>query len=186
MANLREVSGLSCVSPNLGMSEWSERAIDRVAAMGMAARDSMLGVEVFRWAYAGDIRAGMRLCRLLIVRLLVKHPEAGGSAEGVARQAMREFSDWACPVCGGRKEEVLANGVRITCDIDGGCGGTGLRKYSNGERSRGSGVGRWTPQSNDWLDFCLDLVRRGDSIANVSINLQLERTLPRHKQTACG
>ena len=61
MANLRESVGRSTTSHNLGMSDWSERDIDRVAALGCAARFSPLGADLFRWAYAEDSHAAVRV-----------------------------------------------------------------------------------------------------------------------------
>ena len=39
------------------MCDFTERAVDRVAALGAAGRISPLGVDVFRWAYAQDANA---------------------------------------------------------------------------------------------------------------------------------
>jgi len=175
MANLRESVGRSTTSHNLGMSDWSERDIDRVAALGCAARFSPMGTDLFRWAYAGDPRAAVRVMVHLAdeVRRSFRMPVA--FVEGVCRQAMTEFTAWACPVCDGRKDVTLGNGVKVVCDS---CDGTGLRRYSNGDRRRGAGFGPGVSYARvieQPLELAIAVLKREDGRVNAIVSLELER-----------
>jgi hypothetical protein len=175
MGSLREIAGRSCVSSNLGMADWSERDIDRVAAMGSAGRVSPLGVDVFRWLYSQDPYAATRVLAQLSRTIREKHPMPASFADGIAKQAMREFGDQLCPTCAGRKEEVLANGVKVVCPR---CEGTGLRRYSNGARLRGAGFDESTNYRavvHKPLEFAIDTLRHADNVTNAVLNLELER-----------
>lgn len=173
MGNLREVMGRSCVSTNLGASDFSERDIDRVAAMGAAAINSgsaALGTDVFRWLYSLDRYAALRVCIRLEAMLWKRRGVDGVRAKGIAQQAMLEFSEWACVSCGGRKEMVLDNGVKIVCAT---CEGTGYRKYSNGDRVRGTGQ-EYRAIASD-LEWAIGELRAADTALNGRLNTQLER-----------
>lgn len=164
------------MSSNLGQSEWSERDIDRVAALGAAARISPLGADVFRWLYATDHTAAVRVRELLVEALVSLRNLSPATAERVAVQAMKEFGDWACPTCGGQKEVVI-DGLKIVCaDRPRGCGGTGLRRFTDRERMIGVGVDRraWRDLERH-LDFAMDELRHADWMVNVQMNRQLER-----------
>jgi hypothetical protein len=173
MGNLRELGGRSCLSTNLGMSDFSERDIDRVAAMGGAAAHSdvgALGTDVWRWMYSLDRYAALRVCKRLVVALQRERGVDAMVAVRVAQQAMLEFSEWACASCGGRKEMELDNGVKIVCET---CGGTGYRKYTNGDRSRGTGqVYRAVAEDLEWT---IALLRAADGLVNSRMNHELER-----------
>lgn len=182
MANLREVTGRSCVSHNLGMSAWSERDVDRVAGLGAVARELQgskagdLGVEVWRWAYALDQRSTSIVLFKLAKLIGERFPMDAEKLQGVAKQAMREFVDWACPVCAGRKHEQLANGVVIMCEP---CNGTGLKRYSNADRVAGTGldVGRvnYRKVVERPLEYAIGILRVEDERINKLLKMQLER-----------
>lgn len=182
MANLREVTGRSCVSHNLGMSAWSERDVDRVAGLGAVARELQgskagdLGVEVWRWAYALDQRSTSIVLFALADLVGKRFPMDADKLQGIAKQAMREFVDWACPVCAGRKHEQLANGVVIQCEP---CNGTGLKRYSNMDRVQGTGieVGKvnYKRVIERPLEYALGVLRVEDERINVRLKAQLGR-----------
>jgi hypothetical protein len=95
--------------------------------------------------------------------------------EGICRQAMVEFSDWACPTCGGRKHAVLANGVRVVCEA---CDGSGLRRYSNGDRRRGAGFGpgvSYPRLIEQPLELAIAVLKREDGRVNAIVSVELER-----------
>lgn len=175
MSNLREVAGHSCVSSNLGMADWSERDVDRVAALGAAGRISPLGVDLFRWAYANDHRAAARVLAML-VKALRGFQLPLNFREYIAKQAMREFSEWYCLTCGGRSSVTLANGTRIECDA---CKATGLRHYTNTERMQGCGFGSDRGGAYNKvrypLEKALELLRDADVVVNAALNRELER-----------
>lgn len=170
MANLRELAGRSCLSTNLGMSDFSERDVDRVAAMGMAARRTALGTDVVRWTVAHDRYAALRVCKRLTVALQQERGMEAMAAVRVAQQAMLEFSEWACPTCGGRKEAKLVTGVVIVCDT---CEGTGYRKFSNADRVRGTGQSYRSVAAD--LEWAIGELRSADTAANGRMNSALER-----------
>jgi hypothetical protein len=157
------------------MCDFTERAVDRVAALGAAGRISPLGVDVFRWAYAQDANAAARVLDGLVALLSDKFPLSVSELQGVCIQGMTEFVHWACGTCGGRGQERLANGVVIVCER---CGGSGYRRYTNAARIRGAGFLRgvsYVRMVHRPVEAVLEALRGVDAAVNGSLNEELER-----------
>jgi hypothetical protein len=164
------------------MAEWSERDVDRVAAMGAAGIVSAAGVDLFRWAYGGDARAAVRLCSTLMEIVRSKYELPLSFAEAICQQAMREFVGWYCPTCGGRGAVTLLDGQRIEC---GDCHASGVRKYTDAERMVRCGFAAdnrttYTRVIEGPLEMALGYMRRADLMVNQLLNEQLERKTPSH------
>jgi hypothetical protein len=170
--NLREVAGVAVVSGNLGMAEWSERAVDRIAALGAAGKVSTLGESLWRWLYGGCHRSAEQVREILAAKLRA-YPLTAARRARIATYAMHEFSNQRCPLCHGAREATLADGKVIVCE---GCAGTGLNRFTNGDRARACGVHPRDYESVEKpLELALDLLRRADSITNVAVAIELER-----------
>lgn len=171
--NLREVAGLATQSSNLKMAEWSERAIDRVAALGAAGTVSPLGEQVFRWLYGGDPRSAVSVLEILTAGLSVFREMAAHQREAVARYAMVEFANGRCQTCEGVSVATLKDGREIVCHV---CDGSGLRKVTNEARAAGMGVHRREYRRMESpLEKALDWLREADRVTNAAVAKELGR-----------
>jgi hypothetical protein len=171
--NLREVTGVAVGSGNLGMAEWSERAIDRIAALGAAGKVSPLGENLFRWLYGGD-RYSATAVRRQLVGLLNSWPLTVEQKDGIASYAMHEFSNSRCKTCNGAREAKLKDGEVLVCKA---CEGAGLAKVTNGARARGCGVDRrvYADLVERPLEKLLEALRHADVVTNVAVAIELGR-----------
>lgn len=174
--NFREMVGLATQSSNLKMAEWSERAIDRVAALGKAGAISPLGEHVFRWLYGGDPYSAVTVQEILVAALYgnLGHRLSTDEALAVARYAMFEFSGGRCRTCEGARVAELANGEIIVCHV---CVGSGLAKVTNEARARGMGVDRREYRRMEGpLEMALDWLREADRLTNAAVGRELGRS----------
>lgn len=173
--NLREVAGLATQSSNLKMADWSERAVDRVAALGAAGRVSPLGEHVFRWLYGRDPRSAVSVLDMLTAGLAVHRELSAVQREAVARYAMFEFAGGRCVTCKGTRGATLADEAKtyIVCPE---CGGSGLGKTTNADRASGMGVHRREYRRMEGpLEKALDWLREADRTVNAAVGRELGR-----------
>lgn len=172
--NLREVAGLATQSSNLKMADWSERAVDRVAALGAAGKVSPLGEQLFRWLYGRDPRSAVSVLEILMAGLAVHRHLTPRDREAVARYAMLEFSNSRCRTCEGAREAVLRDGEVIVCHD---CQGSGLATVTNEARAAGCGVHRreYRGRVEGPLEMALDWLREADRLTNAAVGKELGR-----------
>lgn len=128
IANLREAYAATALA-SLEWSEQRERAVDRVAAAGMAPR---LGVDLYRAKYGLNAKAYQDARKALIALFLERYPiETEDIALRCVEQALSEFLSDACSACNGARELIAAE-LRIECEA---CQGSGLRLYGDRERA---------------------------------------------------
>lgn len=129
--NMRELVGRSLLSSHLE-TQIHESPIDRVGALGKA---SDLGRALFHWGYAGDEGAARSALKHLLRKAqkrtkVYKHHRDFGILERVCVMLLHEWRYPHCKACGGAGETMVAD-VRVICSK---CNGTGLHRFSDGER----------------------------------------------------
>lgn len=134
---------------SLGSDESRERPVDRLGALAYAALESelaSLGVDLIAFKYGHRAASKAPAEAKLALLLAMPRNRLGLSAKQcsrVARHAVTEYLIDFCPVCRGAKEVPDRSGLEGTqpmkpCD---GCGGTGVRRWSDSERSEALGGG---------------------------------------------
>lgn len=163
MTDLREKLGRATQSSDLGEREGvSEVDVDRVGALGMAAKTTKLGAAIVRWIGAGHAESQLIVLEQLVLALEGKYGK--GDADmilHVAMQACREFADWGCTECQGRGELKSGTGVTFKCPT---CGGTKLRRYRDHERadSMRMSIADYRNKAESRLAWALDVLHMHD------------------------
>lgn len=114
--------------------EWHdnmERTIDRVTAIGFAARHNEIGEAMLR-VDALDADALHKVILLIIRRLNHRHRIERGFAKKIAFATLHEFMRPNCIHCGG-KGNVYRKGAAVTVCLH--CQGSGLHRYSDKDRA---------------------------------------------------
>ena len=126
--NLRE--GISSTHhANLGWDADHERAIDKVAALGLCDE---LGVLLWKAKYMSESWAYVKARRILIGLHSDRFKnEARLVVDSVVEQCLHEYVSDMCQWCKGAKE-IIANERRVIC---GACGGHWVRKYTDRDRA---------------------------------------------------
>lgn len=170
---------------NLDEKDW-ERPVDRLHALACAARESKLASLGVSWyALKGANRADMREdCVTKLAELLwsVKPKPPEVMRVKIARWAIQESLIDMCPHCKGAKEVPAQDGLdgaqrMKPCPPDPvGCGGTGLRRYSDRERVEGLEIdGAQLAQHQRLLGAALTLLTRAEHEAGLRAFRLLER-----------
>lgn len=116
-----------------------EKAIDRLTAFGMS---DPLGAALWRLKYLHD-RAAYATAHGLLVKKASDRLRGKEKSylRGLANGAMMEWALENCPTCNGTGVTVSNNRPALQCAK---CGGSGLKKYSDWERSNNCGLkGIW-------------------------------------------
>ena len=108
-----------------------EGAVDRITAIGFAARRNELGETMLR--VNGLEATSMRKAILLVTRHLNLHFNiTRGFAQKMAKAALHEYLRPGCMYCGGKGHHYQRGQAVRACPY---CGGTGLHRYSDSERA---------------------------------------------------
>jgi hypothetical protein len=129
----RESLARATNSKNLEMESGQVHDVDRLTA---AATGHTLGGLLLRLREGGQARWARRIVLILTNRVREKHKLTRSIAEKVAMAALEEFLAPHCVVCRGARVMMIEK-VKITC---GGCGGTGLQRFSNESRRQNIGT----------------------------------------------
>lgn len=168
MANFRE----ALAATHHASLEWHEReaAVDRVAASGKADR---LGVCLWKAKYMQEVWAYLECRRELRKRFLVRYKyENWGIAGKLVEQALTEFIACFCPDCLGKKEQLYEN-LRVICR---GCAGSGIRLYSDIDRSKMTKLSLQRCRSlENKFDWIQRLISEEEGRVNYVLNVELER-----------
>lgn len=168
-SNLRGVYA-SVSLANLAWDENQERAIDRIAASGKAAK---LGVYLWKSRYMLEVAAYHRAHDLLLV--LYRRRYARDSitvAKAMVEQAMLEYIYPQCRACLGKGERMVDE-VLVMCDV---CAGSRVHKYKDAERSRRMQISySITRASGHKLAWLHDRITDEDRQVNERLNIELER-----------
>jgi hypothetical protein len=128
LSNLREAYAATATA-SLEWSEQRERAIDRVAAAGLAPR---LGMDIWRARYQLSLQSFRDAHKGLVELYRNRYKSDPDMAFRIVDEALSEFMGPACTSCNGAREMILDQ-LKIVCTT---CEGSGLRRYSNFERAR--------------------------------------------------
>lgn len=167
--NLRE-SVASTHHANLAWSPEHERAIDKVAALGLADE---LGVLLWKAKYMSESWAYVKARRILINLHSNRFPnEARLIVDAVVEQCLHEYVSDMCQWCKGAKE-IIANEKRVVCDA---CNGSGVKKYTDFERAKTMKVATGKVQKMiRQFESLHRIIRNQDSHVNGVVIEQLER-----------
>lgn len=169
IANLREAYAASA-RQSLEWDENAERAIDRVAAAGLVER---FGIDLWRARYGLDSASFINAIKLLTRVYAERYPRDGELIAGkVADQVIAEYMASFCTSCLGSREMVSGD-LKAPCSA---CSGTGLRNYSDEERSRlmclSYAVVKASGHKLQWIH---NYVATQDSLVNDAMVRELER-----------
>lgn len=172
MANLRKLVAAALSSSNLAVSDISETAIDRIAAMafadplGSALWRLRLGhnPQAFRQAHLILASRARRICPSLPLRLKL------------CETVLHEWLDQNCRTCGGRGYKPDAHGVKGLCPT---CEGSRVRRYSDVWRMGQMGWNLATYRKWERRFATLhERIAEADAEVYVEIARQLERIAP--------
>ena len=169
MSNLREAYSATALA-SLEWKQEAERAIDRVAAAGLA---NPLGVALWRSKYLlesksyGDAKKGLAD----LYRARHSH-ETPAVVEIIVEQVLHEYLSDKCVTCNGAKETIVGE-LRVMC---GTCSGSGVRNYGDYQRAQTMKISldrvRRLSRFMGWL---ADMVGTLDGEVNRVMSEQLER-----------
>lgn len=125
----REQLVKSTMASSLAWDDTNERAVDRVTAIGMAAKKNEIGAAMLR-VEALDESALRRVILLSIRNLNHKHRISRGMAERISLAVLREHLQQSCSCCGGIGEIKVSDVVSICPE----CLNTGRRRYTDSDR----------------------------------------------------
>lgn len=167
--NLRE-SVASTHHANLAWSAEHERAIDKVAALGLCDE---LGVLLWKAKYMSESWAYQKARRILINLHSARFKyEARLIVDSLVEQCLHEYVADMCQWCKGAKE-IIANDRRVICDA---CGGHGVRRYSDRDRAVNMKLAMGKVQKMARQFKALqDIIRDQDGRVNLVLMDQLER-----------
>lgn len=178
---------------SLAEDEWRERPVDRLHALGSAqieranrtARDShlsSLGVSIVALRDANRPDEYARAIDRLSMLMRDMRPRANGEqCLKISRQAVHESVISFCPMCHGAREVPAQDGLdgaqrMVPCPPVDGCGGTGMRRYSDAERMEALGVQRSDlDKINAQMDYAHRLLAQAESEAIRTAIRLLER-----------
>lgn len=126
-----EIVSKSCHSSNLKAEDDRIGSIEHVAALSGA---SSIGSDMMR-AKDHDASALRRAVLLLASKVRHQMRLGMGPSQQLATAAILECMYWQCRLCNGASE-LVANGVRKTCQA---CGGVGVHHWTNAERANAAG-----------------------------------------------
>ena len=119
------------ISGSLAWDETQETSIDRITAIGFAARNNEIGEAMLR-VDALDAYALHKVILLIIRRLNHKHGIARGFGQKIAIATLHEYMRPNCIHCGGKGNVYRKSSVVTVCSH---CDGTGLHRYSDSDRT---------------------------------------------------
>ena len=168
-SNLRGVYA-SVSLANLAWDENQERAIDRIAASGKAAK---LGVSLWKAKYMLEVRCYHDAHELLLVLYRRRYRRDDDvTANAMVEQALVEYISPHCRRCLG-KGELVADEVLVMCDV---CAGSRMHRYGDAERARRMRLSySVTRASGHKLVWLHDLIGDEDRKVNERLNVELER-----------
>lgn len=146
----RESLARATNSENLEMESGVTHDVDRLAA---AATGHALGGLLLRLREGGQVRWLKRVVYILTNRVREKHKLGRDIAERCALAALEEFLSPHCRVCNGARVMMLGGAVEKTKIVCGGCGGTGLQRFTNA--SRREAVGTYGSRIESAMTDCL-------------------------------
>jgi hypothetical protein len=169
MSNLREAYAATATA-SLEWSEQRERAIDRVAAAGLAPR---LGMDLWRARYQLSLQSFRDTHQGLVQLYQTRYKsESLDMTYKLVDEALSEFLGPACTSCDGKATMVLDQ-LKITCQT---CEGSGLRRYSDFERARRMRISMGRVRSvNHKLAWLAGEMGSLDKAVNTILAAELER-----------
>lgn len=169
MANLREPYAATGLA-SLEWSEQLERAVDRVAAGGMA---TAFGLNLWKSRYGLEVKAYQDALGELRRRAIARFSRSETDLLWkLCDQAMHEYLSQHCRTCLGARE-MVAGDKRITCPD---CSGFGVHRYSDFERARFMKISyAMAKHSANKLRWLVNELMTEDSNTNAEIARQLER-----------
>ncbi len=153
--------------------EWTpdvEKAIDRVAAGSAALR---LGVNLWRAKYLLEAQAYHDVIDGMVRRYLERYDkEKPEVARKLVEQVFSEFMGPQCKDCGGSKELIIDQQLKLcpTCD------GSGLRRYSDYHRATCMQIERRSVERRSTrMRWIYDQLGTMDGEVNYKLSIELER-----------
>lgn len=149
---------------NLAWSADFEKAIDRLTAVGMS---DALGAALWRFKYLNDRGAFKRALYLLADRVeeRIKKPKSDYML-GIVTGVMREWAIDLCPHCDGTGFLAVA-GAPSRGSKCAKCDGSGLKTYSDWERSNNCGLhGAWNPGHQKNFDVAMGCLTGATASSN--------------------
>lgn len=135
---LREAVRHTIAAGDLRQSAVHEAGADQMGAMALTREP--LGAALWRILDDHDAIAYQRALQLLVLRVRPRGGHHGRSIYAkICRQVLNEWLDNKCRRCAGRGYMVAENEVKSTCTV---CDGTRLRRPSDAERMRETGLDR--------------------------------------------
>ncbi len=169
MANMRPAyAATECA--NFDWSEISERPIDRIAAAGFV---DCMGLLLWKAIYNNDSRALDGLYKGLIKHFMERYKrENQENVQRIVIQCLHEYFNPKCPSCRGTAEAMIGE-LRTLCKT---CDGTGLRHYSDSDRSISMQISyARTKLAGHKLKWLSAEISKIDKVVNTVMNQQLER-----------
>lgn len=127
----REALVKATCARSLGWDDNEEKAVDRMTAIGLAARKNELGAAMLH-AESLDAEALRKVVLLVVRRLNHSHRISRGFGEKIAVAVLREYMNPHCPACGGKRETHIEGEAVIVCLH---CEGLGLHRYTDASRA---------------------------------------------------
>lgn len=146
----------STIAHSLRWCDNDEGSIDRITAIGFSTKKNEVGDAMLR-VDALDASAARKVILLVVRRLHQRHKLTRGFAEKMALACLHEYMRPNCIYCGGKGEIHQESAPVTTCSS---CNGTGLHRYSNGDRNALIGGGYSEKAYEDALSYVRDAVRR--------------------------
>ena len=167
--NLREAYAATSFA-NLQWSEISERPSDRVSASGLCDE---LGVRLWKIRYMKEKKYEPEAILKISLRLNKRSPALPELiCFKIAKQCLTEYKDNFCKTCKGAKEMIVGQ-RRIVCEK---CTGFGIRRWTDFERARGTGLGvNHVGKLQSHFRWGSDLLLTLDSKVNRQIEFYLGR-----------
>jgi len=138
--------------------EWDETqqcTIERITAIGFAARNNEIGEAMLR-VDALDAEALRKVILLVIRRLNHRHRIERGFAKRIAFATLHEYMRPNCIHCGGKGNVYKKASVVTVCSH---CAGSGLHRYSDSDRASLIGGGFNHRAYEDAIAYVRDAVR---------------------------
>lgn len=143
------------ISKSLAWDETQETSIDRITAIGFAARNNEIGDAMLR-VDALDAHSLHKVILLLIRRLNQKHHIARGFGQKIAFAVLHEYMRPNCIHCGGKGNVYRKSSIVTVCSH---CNGSGLHRYSDSDRASLIGGNINQRAYEDAMGYVRDAVR---------------------------
>lgn len=145
--------GIAIANGDLRHGRQGEALTTGADLVGALAACSAIGSLLVRFFDAHDASAYSLIEALLDEHLGPRHPHVNSLA--IAQLALHEWTFPNCQTCEGKGEIRDLSGVCRQCFV---CDGSGVRRYSDGERARFTGGARWNRASGTALNDAMAII----------------------------